>query len=851
MISIGGLAVIGAVLGIFAFLVLTVVPLFRGADVSGGERVVGEVSLGPGWVFIDEYALLATLVSADARYATIALSDGRVVEQGVLGEGVTAVACSPVDETVALGLAGGSIQLGRIGYGTSFVPVDGLPDGALGLEVGEHAVVDGGVVHRVTDDQYRRVSAEIELNEPKSVEGEGEIAHIDYRTTAKQSFAVVLRDAAGPDGTNAVYSSIRFRRALGGLGETRVSLTSASFRIVGDPELGMPGWVFATADGNSVLALWESGLVARYAVLRDGGTVEVVPADTRSVIPAGSDERVTSAELLVGGRTLLVGTDAGRVYSIFPATDRSAGTPDRVRLVTATSYEMGSSAVTSIGLAHRERSFAASDESGGVHVRHTTSGKRIADVRYSGADDARAVLCGLSPRGDALFVLDEGGGYRVWGIEPRHPEASVSALFGAVWYEGTLEPSFTYQSSAGEDQSEPKLSLVPLMYGTLKATVYAMLFALPLAIFSAIYTSEMLHPRVRNAVKPVVESMASLPSVVLGFVAGLVVAPWARDHLAAILLSFYVVPVGVLLGAHLWQMFPIRLRSRLRSWQSLLLVMSVSVVSLGAAWAGAPLFERVLFADPASGRADIEGWLNGSFGSAMPGWVVFLTAPSMIVASIARGRLIDPLLTRTSLPRAGLGAGVFEFGKFLLTLGGGFGVAVVLASVLSGSGLDTRDSVFGDYSQRNSLVVGMIMGFAVIPIIYTIAEDALSSVSNSLRSASLGAGATKWQTAVRVVLPVAASGIFSAAMIGLGRAVGETMIVLMATGNTPIMEANIFSGFRTLAANIAVELPEAAQGSTHYRILFLCGLVLFVMTFCINTLAEVVRQRFRRRAAAL
>ncbi len=180
-----------------------------------------------------------------------------------------------------------------------------------------------------------------------------------------------------------------------------------------------------------------------------------------------------------------------------------------------------------------------------------------------------------------------------------------------------------------------------------------------------------------------------------------------------------------------------------------------------------------------------------------------------------------------------------------------FGATLALASLLQAAGFDLRDSVFGQFSQRNTLVVGLIMGIAVIPIIYTISEDAIRSVPDSLRSASLGVGATPWQTAVRVVLPVAGSGVFSACMIGLGRAVGETMIVLMATGNTPEMSWNIFSGFRTLAANIAVELPEAPRGGTHYRVLFLCGLVLFAMTLVINTTAEIVRQHFRKRNASL
>ena len=151
------------------------------------------------------------------------------------------------------------------------------------------------------------------------------------------------------------------------------------------------------------------------------------------------------------------------------------------------------------------------------------------------------------------------------------------------------------------------------------------------------------------------------------------------------------------------------------------------------------------------------------------------------------------------------------------------------------------------YDQRNSLVVGIAMGFAVIPIIFTLAEDSLSNVPAHLRAGSLALGATRWQTAVRVVLPTASPGIFSAIMIGFGRAVGETMIVLMATGNTPLMEWSVFNGFRALSANIAVELPEAPQGGTLFRVLFLAALLLFCLTFMVNTVAEMVRLKLRQR----
>jgi phosphate transport system permease protein len=191
----------------------------------------------------------------------------------------------------------------------------------------------------------------------------------------------------------------------------------------------------------------------------------------------------------------------------------------------------------------------------------------------------------------------------------------------------------------------------------------------------------------------------------------------------------------------------------------------------------------------------------------------------------------------------------------LATFAAGVAATVVLAVaagvMIDALRLDARGGLVGTYGQRNAFIVAIGMGFAIIPLIFTLADDALSSVPEHLRSASLGAGATPWQTAIRVTVPAAASGLFSAAMIGLGRAVGETMVVLMAAGNKPLIDWNVFNGFQTLSAAIATELPEAARGSAHYRILFLAALTLFAITFVVNTIAEFVRQRFRRRAHEL
>jgi phosphate transport system permease protein len=153
------------------------------------------------------------------------------------------------------------------------------------------------------------------------------------------------------------------------------------------------------------------------------------------------------------------------------------------------------------------------------------------------------------------------------------------------------------------------------------------------------------------------------------------------------------------------------------------------------------------------------------------------------------------------------------------------------------------------YDQRNSIVVGLALGFAVIPVIFTIAEDACSAVPRALVNASRALGATRWQTAVRLVVPAASPGLFSAVMLGLGRAVGETMIVLMAAGNTPLLDLSLFNGMRTMSAAIAVEIPEAPVGGTLFRVLFLTGTLLFAFTFFLTTAADFVGSYLRKRYA--
>ena len=389
-------------------------------------------------------------------------------------------------------------------------------------------------------------------------------------------------------------------------------------------------------------------------------------------------------------------------------------------------------------------------------VDHLTTERRLFSSAGQGFRSAA-----LSPRGDLILAQDAGGALRSWILDAPHPEISARVLWGKVHYEGYPRPEYVWQSSGGTDDFEPKLSLVPLVFGTLKGTLYAMLFALPLAILAALYTSQFATPRLRDTIKPLVEIMAALPSVVLGFLAGLVLAPlFERSAISVVLLPLFALLVA-LAAVPLWIRMPRWFRIKWSTGREVVWLVPVLLAGLVLASLLAPAFERAFLG------GDFRAWLLARHGYT--------------------------------------------------------------------------------YDQRNSIVVGFAMGFAVIPIIFTISEDALSAVPKSLTSASLACGASPWQTAWRVVLPTASPGIFSAVMVGLGRAIGETMIVLMATGNTPVMDWNPFNGMRTLAANIAVETPEAPAHGSLYRLLFFTALLLFGLTFLLNTVAELVRQHLRKR----
>lgn len=848
LISLGGAGTIAAVCLIFLFLLWVVAPLFRAPAVVSTEAapLAAADSQATVQVGADEYGDLAWRLLADGTFEVLRTADGTVLSRRELFPGRRPTCARVQDYTglAAFGFEDGSMVRGKIVFETSYLsPTERSPK-LEALGVGERTVWQGGLVTRLEGDQWRCVRVDLELQDPvRLVQGQAILA-LDMAGSQSISSQSERVAAFTADGELHVDLVRRRQNLLTEEWTTEVREYEVPYRRPSDR--GPPRFLRLSGNGSTLYLAWEDGYLQRYD-LRD---LEhpALPQEFDLVPEEG--ERLTHLSFLLGGTTLLSGDTLGRLGGWFavepPPGDASLG----VRLVNAHPAKLGNAPVAWIASSQRQRLAAVALGDGRTFLRHITTDRTLlelgADGETGGSTDGASIAVCILPRDDGLLRF-AGSSLARWTFDLAYPEARPAALFRPIWYEGAPGPKHVWQSSSGTDDFEPKMGLVPLVFGTVKATVYSMLFGAPIAILGAIFSSEFLRPRVRAALKSLVEIMASLPSVVLGFLAAMVIAPLVQGMVPAVLASFVTLPLCMLLGAYAFQLLPQQVSLRLSGTPRfglilLTLVPGVLLARVVGAWG-----ERVLF------RGDLISWLNGE-GSPIGGWTVLLLPLAACAVVWAMGRWLTPRTRRWSLAWSRARCAWFDLGKFLVGLVATLALAYLLGGGLSLAGADPRGEGLGllsTYVQRNALVVGFVMGFAIIPIIYTLAEDALSSVPGHLREASLGAGATPWQTAMMVVVPTAMSGLFSALMIGLGRAVGETMIVLMATGNTPVMEWNIFNGFRTLSANIAVELPEAVKDSTHYRVLFLSALVLFSMTFVINTLAEAVRQRFRKRAYQL
>jgi len=719
-VLVGGLAVLAAITLIFFFLAYVVVPLFKGADLTV------EPPLHPAWLQDAGKPLVYALEEQNEAGMRVSEQGTALFFNAHTGEELSRTALPiPAGVTVT----------------ASAKDQPGAPLVVLGLSNGQALVFRH--TYRVTyPDGNKTVTPAIEYpygNAPIELDPQGRALE---RVSINASDSSLILAGSTGDQLHVLQLTREENMMTGEVAneQKRIELpqmNQAVKAIFIDPR---QQWLYVI-NGRAqvdVFSLRDRSMNGRYKLSEN------------------ADTQITASAQLVGGISLIIGDSRGGLAQWFMARDED-GEP---RLKQIRTFQMGHTPIIQISSEQRRKGFTALDASGQLGVFHSTAHRTLLiEPVVDGAG-----IYAMAPRANKLMV-EANGALQPLTLHNPHPEVSWSSMWSKVWYENYDKPAYVWQSTAANTDFEPKMSLAPLTFGTLKAAFYAMLLAAPLAIAAAIYTAYFMAPGMRRKVKPVIELMEAMPTVILGFFAGLFLAPYVEGHLPGIFSLLLLTPLGILSAGFVVSRLPESIRLRIPDgWESAILIPVILLVGWFALYMS-PFLETWWFG------GDMRLWISNDLGIT--------------------------------------------------------------------------------YDQRNALVVGLAMGFAVIPNIYSIAEDAVFSVPRGLTLGSLALGATPWQTLTRVVILTASPGIFSALMIGMGRAVGETMIVLMATGNTPVMEMNLFEGLRTLAANVAVEMPESEVGGSHYRVLFLSALVLLLFTFVMNTAAELIRQRLRKKYSSL
>jgi len=721
IIKTGGIGIILCILGMCIFLVKEVVPLFQPSRATSTEPIslsATEAPFSVALIGIEEQQELAYVLrggSLEFMYlagttpATPSIPSRTLLDS----ESVTAVARAlGKGHSLAMGTADGRVIPVAIEFSQDFEGKERSISPSVGVGP---SIMAAPTPQPITKMAYQSTESDVRI-------------------------AALLQDRHLWLTTNRTISRPD--------GDTETSITQVDLT----PDIFGHITAFTLASRRELLAVGtEEGKVYNFD-LQDSAK----PLLAETIQASEPGKAITALAYLMGDRSLVVGDAAGRVSVWMPLREHP-GT-NKTHMAAIHRFAPHQSTVTDITISQRDKGFITIDAGGEIRLHHSTSAQTLLTLAPQ-----QGVLRNtyFSPKADGLVGLTENNRlvhYQIWN---PYPEITLATLFFPVWYEGYDQPKLVWQSSSGSDDFEPKFSLTPLIFGTIKGTVYAVLLAVPLAVLGAIYTAMFMHPNLRAKIKPTIEIMAALPTVVLGFLAGLWFAPVLERNFPAMTGMVLVMPLAIVISTGLFLVLPASLKRHVRPGVEALLMMPVIVAVVWGCLEANAWWEALLF------DGHFKQWLQVHLGL--------------------------------------------------------------------------------NYDQRNAIVVGVAMGCAIIPIIYSISEEALSNVPKNLIAGSLALGATRWQTLAHLVLISASPGIFSALMIGFGRAVGETMIVLMATGNTPIMDWSLFNGFRTLSANIAVEIPEAPHGGTLYRTLFLAGLLLFVATFILNTAAELIRQRLRTK----
>lgn len=595
-VTIGGTMVFVALLLIFFYLLYVIKPIFDSADVTPVKSVSYQhAEVATLMVGADEQNEVMYRVAADGQVDFYIVADGSLLSSFTpplpAGVSVTSAAvAAPSEQRFALGLSNGQALIVGIEFGLSYPNDKRLITPKLRYSAGET---------------------------PITIDESGSAIHHLAFSFSNDKITFAYQD------NNDTWRLSRLEGQENMMTE-EIEWTTTSSLIPDAPKKA--AHQLMTPDQRQLM-LQMGNKVFIYNI-RDAENVDLI-----QVIDAEKDKsKVNNIALLAGASSILVSYDTGVVTQYFQVNGPKGRLYQEIR-------EFSDLApVASIAAEFYRKSFAVVSPEGELSLLYTTSERELFDKTF---DLKNPGAIGFSPRSNSL-VVEANNKLNIFQVENSHPEVSWSALWNKVWYEGYPEPQFVWQSTSGSDDFEAKLSLMPLAFGTMKAAFYAMLFAVPLSIAGAIYTAYFMSPKVRGIVKPTIEIMEALPTVILGFLAGLWLAPLVEEHLPGLLILLILLPTAILVSAYSWSKLPGKWKQRLPEvYQELMLIPVICFV----------------------------------------GWFSFAISPMIEVA------LFDG---------------------------------------------NTRQFITNElgitFDQRNALVVGIAMGFAVIPNIFSIAEDAIFSV---------------------------------------------------------------------------------------------------------------------------
>lgn len=327
--------------------------------------------------------------------------------------------------------------------------------------------------------------------------------------------------------------------------------------------------------------------------LRDGSELIVLTKaakkfKVREVIDLTQGDKkhsVRTIDLLAGAYSLLVTHNDGRVSQWFDTLQNDKRTLTHIR-----DFKLASELKYLLPDSHR-KGFYSFYTNGTLQSHYTTSEKLVLFKRAYKQAPAMAAMS----NNERYLITWNDDSLKVAEVDNSYPEVSLSSLWQKVWYEGYPEPEFVWQSTSASDNFEAKFSLVPIAFGTIKAAMFAMLFSVPLAVLGAIYTAYFMSPRMRRVVKPSIELMEALPTVIIGFLAGLWFAPIVEDHLITVVVMLFVLPLSTMVMGGLWALIPQSLRNRLPNGWHALVLMPVILLLIGIGVWISPSIEQTFF----------------------------------------------------------------------------------------------------------------------------------------------------------------------------------------------------------------------------------------------------------------